>query len=829
MTKPDVSAPELPHYADWPRIESSIKTDPAIEARIAGIVAGMTLEQKVGQMTQPDIRSISPEEVRKHYIGSVLNGGGGWPGNNKQATVGDWVATADAFWEASITTDAKVQIPIIWGTDAVHGHGNVFGATLFQHNIGLGATRDADLIERIAEATARQVWATGIDWTFAPTLAVVRDDRWGRTYEGYSEDAAIVREFAAPIVNGLQGNDFTRPVRVIGCAKHFLGDGGTRGGKDQGINDVSEAELINRHAQGYYTALAAGVQTVMATFNSWTNEKLGIREGKIHGSHYLLTTVLKGKMGFDGLVVSDWNGVGQVKGDTNFRCANSIKAGIDMVMVPTEWREFITNTLEQVRSGEIPMSRIDDAVTRILRVKLRAGVFELPRPAKREGAGQMKSMLFRDLAREAVRKSLVLLKNKGGVLPLARDKKVLVVGKAANDLGIQTAGWSLTWQGTTNTNADFPNADSILDGIIDSVGKKNVTFSEDAAGVDVSKFDAVIAIIGETPYAEGVGDLGEDGDLDHSARYPEDLAVIEAVSGKGVPVVTVLITGRVVWANRELNRSDAFVVAWLPGSEGKGVSDLLFRDKKGAVAHDFTGRLSYSWPKRAEQVALNVGDKKYDPLFAYGFGLSVKDTCTLGTLDETVSAKRHVRLPDVEIFRQVSKAPYRVYFGTPEEGVEHMIGADLNIEYEHPAAHMSTVQVNVQQDAKRIDWKGGKPATFIARAASALRQDGYVRSEGALAFDIVMNELPKGPVLVGIGNAAKGGACFDISGSLKTLKAGIKHTVMLPLASFDAAGADFTAIDIPFFIQSRHAFSAAIANIRWAPGLAKDGNCLKLG
>ncbi|MEN9490559.1 MAG: hypothetical protein RJA63_1008 [Pseudomonadota bacterium] len=626
----------ITRYDDWPAVRSVILSDATMEAEIARIVSGMTLEQKVGQMTQAEIKSITPDDVRQYYIGSVLNGGGTWPGNNKHATVADWVALADAYWVASMTTDSAVKIPVIWGTDAVHGHGNVFGATLFPHNIGLGAANDPDLVQRIGAAVAAQVSATGLDWTFAPTLAVVRDDRWGRTYEGFSEDPLIVSLYGRAIVKGLQG-DFSGNGKIIATAKHFIGDGGTDQGVDQGINRSSKYGMVNLHAQGYYAALGAGVQTVMASFSSWRNEGLGIEIGKMHGSKEMLTDTLKTKMGFDGFVIGDWYGHAQVPGCSNSSCAQAINAGVDMDMVPGDWKAFITNTVAQVKSGAIPMTRIDDAVTRILRVKMRAGIFTAKRPTERTGAGSASQLLHRALAREAVQKSLVLLKNDGNVLPLKRGEKILVVGKSADSLPNQTGGWSLTWQGTNNLNSDFPNADSILAGIQEAAGEANVVVATNLANTKFTDFKAVIAIIGETPYAEGQGDIGASGSMAHAARYPEDLAVLDAVSGKGLPVITVLLTGRPVMVNKELNRSDAFVVAWLPGTEGKGVTDVLFRNASGAINIPFTGKLSYSWPKSACPGPLNVGEENYAPLFAYGFGLGYGDAVALGVVDETSS------------------------------------------------------------------------------------------------------------------------------------------------------------------------------------------------
>lgn len=609
--------------AEWPA-RAPAETDPAIESRIAAIVAGMTLEQKIGQMTQAEIRYITPEDVCEYYIGSILNGGGSWPGMNKHASVAEWAALAEEYYQASMSTDMETPIPVIWGTDAVHGHNNVAGATLFPHNIGLGAAHDTDLVRRIGRATAKAVRATGITWVFAPTLAVVKNQRWGRSYESYSSDPALVADYARAMVEGLQG-DLTGDGDVVATAKHFIGDGGTFNGKDQGETRANKAEMIGDHAAGYYAALDAGVQTVMASYSSWNDVSAGKNYGKMHGNRELLTDVLKGRMGFDGVVVSDWNAIEQVDGCARDRCAIAINAGVDLVMVPEDWKAFIANTAEDVRAGAIPMSRIDDAVTRILRVKMRSGLFDRT-PSAGVFNASSDAVEARDLGREAVRKSVVLLKNDGDVLPLARGGRILVVGDSADSLSNQTGGWSLTWQGDENVNADFATGDTFVGALRKELGDDSVVYSRDAADVDVSAFAAVIAILGETPHAEFKGDVAYPAPMQHSAQFPADLAVLEAVAGKGVPVVSVLYSGRTTYASDLINLSDAFVAAFLPGTEIGGLVDLLLRDASGNVAHDFSARLSFSWPGSA----CATGEAASDVLFERGYGLTYANSKSLG-------------------------------------------------------------------------------------------------------------------------------------------------------------------------------------------------------
>ena len=613
----------------WPRAASNTLPDAALESRVHSIVAGMTLEQKVGQMTQADVRSITPDDVRRYYIGSILNGGGAWPAMNMHSSVDDWLKLSDAFYRASMSTDMKVRVPIIWGTDAVHGHNNVYGATLFPHNIGLGAAHDPDLVERIGRATAKQVRATGISWTFAPTLAVVQNPRWGRTYESYSSDPDLVRSYGEAMVRGLQGQ-LGSPTSVIATAKHYLGDGGTFHGKDQGETRTTEANLARTHAAGFYGALKANVQTVMVSYSSFTDTATGKHWGRMHGNAHLVGDVLKRRLGFDGLVVSDWNGIGQVPGCTNWHCPQAINAGIDLVMVPDDWKKFVASTVADVRAGRIPMSRIDDAVSRIVRVKLEAGLFNnSPATGPHPDPSALHSPEVRALAREAVRKSLVLLKNDRGILPLRRAGKILVVGRGADSLPMQAGGWSLTWQGDQTTTADFPFADTLLSALRKELGRGTVDYSADGQGVDVRRYSAIIMVAAEKPYAEGAGDISFPASVRHTARYPQDLGALERVSGKGVPVVTLLFSGRPVAANDLINRSDAFIAAWLPGSEGMGLADMLLAGPDGKPAYDFTGRLPFDWP---------AGDclPKHDGVqFPRGYGLSLANRTVIGRLPDS--------------------------------------------------------------------------------------------------------------------------------------------------------------------------------------------------
>ena len=586
----------------WPARPSPFDHTKPAERAVAETVAKrlkrMPIERKVGQMIQAEIGNVTPADVGQFGLGSVLNGGGSFPGGNKRASVDDWLALADAYYDASArmrgaspsrspaegsAAEPGSAIPSLWGTDAVHGHSNVYGATVFPHNIGLGAAGDPDLVAAIARATAREVSATGIDWTFAPTLAVVRDDRWGRSYEGYAEHPDIVAEYAGRMVRGLQGapndDDFLGSGRVLATSKHFVGEGHTTQGRDQGDAACSEAVLRDVHAAGHLAAIDAGALTVMAAYNSW----LGNR---VHGSHYLLTEVLKGALGFGGFVVSDWNGYQHVADDHAEAIALTVNAGVDMLMVGEDWPRAYHDLLQQVRTSAVPMQRVDDAVTRILRVKARAGKLRRGRPSARAGdAGTVGAKDHRDLARGAVRQSLVLLKN-DGLLPLRRDASVLVAGDAAHNISKQCGGWTLTWQGTGNDNAEFPNGTSIYEGIAQAVAGGGSAVLRPDGDCDGAEPDVAIVVFGEEPYAEGDGDRHH---LSYSADNAEPLAILRRLKARGIPTVSVFVTGRPMWVNPELNASDAFVVAWLPGTEGAGIADVIFRGVDGNVAYDFSG------------------------------------------------------------------------------------------------------------------------------------------------------------------------------------------------------------------------------------------------
>ena len=602
------------HPEQWPEIAYPRVLTEAGEARVQAILARMTVEQKVGQIIQADIASVTPEDVRRYRLGSVLNGGNSGPGGDDLAPAEKWLELADAFYEASMDVAVgEPAIPIVWGTDAVHGHSNIIGATIFPHNVGLGATRDPELIERIGQVTAVEIRVTGQEWTFAPTVAVPQDYRWGRAYEGYSSDPSLVAAYVGSMIRGLQGPPSTSPILagpyVAASTKHYLADGGTTDGRDQGDAAISELELRLIHGAPYIPAIENGVATIMTSFSSWNGVKLSAHRG-------LVTDVLKGRMNFDGMVITDWNAHGQVAGCSNASCPRAVDAGIDMFMAPDSWRMFYDSTLAQVRDGTIAMDRLDDAVARVLRLKERLGLFEMGKPSERPLSGEyhlLGAPDHRAVAREAVRKSMVLLKNTG-VLPLQPGGRILVAGDAANDIARQSGGWTLSWQGTGLENDLFPGATSLWSGIEQAATATGGSAQLSEDGTFTQRPDAAIVIFGETPYAEFQGDIAT---LQLRPELRGPIATMRRLKEQGIPVVAVMITGRPLYVNEALNTADAFVAAWLPGSEGAGVADMLFAGADGAPAFEFQGLLPTAWPATARHGGAT--------LFPFGYGMRYAD------------------------------------------------------------------------------------------------------------------------------------------------------------------------------------------------------------
>lgn len=793
----------------WPQVTWPLAADPALEKRITDLMAGMTVEEKVGQLVQGDIASLTPDDVRRYRLGSILAGGNSDPGGRYDASPAEWLALADAFYDASMdTSKGGKAIPLLFGIDAVHGQSNIIGATLFPHNIGLGATRNPELLRQIGGITALETRVTGMEWTFAPTVAVPQDDRWGRSYEGYSESPEVVASYAGAMVEGLQGRvgtpEFLDGRHVIASVKHFLGDGGTTDGKDQGDTRISEPDLVRIHAAGYPPAIAAGAQTAMASFNSVNGEKM-------HGHRHYLTDVLKGRMNFGGFVVGDWNGHGQVKGCTTTDCPATINAGLDMAMASDSWKGFYETTLAAVKDGRITPQRLDDAVHRILRVKFRLGLFEAGRPSTRAVGGQFALIgapAHRAVARQAVRESLVLLKNQNGVLPLSPKQRILVAGDGANDVGKQAGGWTLNWQGTGTTRKDFPNADSIYEGI---ARQARAAGGEAVLAVDsryAVKPDVAVVVFGEDPYAEFQGDRPT---LAYKPGNETDLALLKRLKADGIPVVAVFLSGRPLWVNREINAADAFVAAWLPGSEGAGIADVLLRGSDGRVQHDFKGKLSFSWPRTATQYANNVGQKDYDPLFAFGFGLTYADNGDLAALPEASGVTGN-------------EGATGVFFARGDAGpgmalrLEQAAGQGLTVTRVPDALPDDRLKITgvdhlVQEDGRRLAWSGKGEAVAALQSHTALDLQRESNGDLMLLTTLRVDAAPEGEAWLSVGCGVGCSARIAIGPSLAALPQGQWKRVGVPLKCLAKAGAKLDAIDRPWSVVTADAMTISVSRV----------------
>jgi beta-glucosidase len=775
--------------SDWPKARMPDLTSEKVEARIERIVEWLTPAQKVGQIIQADIASVTPDDVATYHLGAVLNGGNSAPNGNQRAGLADWLELADAYWTASMRADGP-RIPVLWGTDAVHGHNNLIGATIFPHNVGLGATRDPDLLERIGAATALEVRATGMDWTFSPTVAVARDIRWGRTYEAYSECPKLVAQLGAALVRGLQGapgdEGFLGAEKVIATAKHFIGDGGTRNGQDQGETTATEAEMREIHASGYYATLAAGVQTVMASFSSWNGRKL-------HGHKAFLTDLLKTHWGFDGVVVGDWDGHGQIDGASPADCPEALMAGLDMYMAPGSWKGLHASLLQQLESGRISQARLDDAVRRILRLKLRAGLCTQPMPSERPGAASRAVVgckAHAELAAEAVQKSAVLLKNSNHTLPLKPGQHIVVTGRAADDLGMLCGGWSLSWQGGKLDTADYPHAETLLAGIrrMASQQGSGVTYAPNGR-VDKKKKkpDIAIHVFGEAPYAEFRGDVST---LDFQPASKNDSIALKRLREAGIPTVCIFLSGRPMWVNPTLNASDAFVAAFLPGTQAGALAELLF------AAHDmdFTGKLPFSWPRYADQYDLNIGSTPYDPLFPFGFGLSLKDNWSLRILHEDSVATQPdhgtifeygmtaggwtIRLEDMDVGE-----PWRGGVATSASGVTELRSADLG----------------QQENAIEMIWPGDTMAP-VCFSHSSLDLTREVNAGFCLTFTIGNRTLDAANTVLAVLSGAGRREIGRLSDLTPRPGDGPSLTFQLPLRTLVDAGVDMACVQgIEFF------------------------------
>ena len=778
---PTVAPAARAHPAAWPAARSPAAiTDAATEQAITALLARMTVEQKVGQVVQGDISSVTPADLARYPLGSILAGGNSGPYGDERADAATWAKLVQDYRAASLKAGAGV--PILFGVDAVHGHSNVPGATIFPHNIGLGAAHDPDLIRRIGGATAAEIAGSGIEWTFAPTLAVPQDLRWGRSYEGYAADPALVKSYSAAMVEGLQGR--LQPGKPLGLlhvaasAKHFLADGGTSNGKDQGDAQISEAELVRTHAQGYPAAIDAGALTVMASFSSWN----GVKN---HGNPTLLTDVLKGRMGFEGLVVGDWNGHGQVPGCTVTDCAAALNAGLDLYMAPDSWKGLFDSLVRDVRAGKISRQRLDDAVRRNLRVKYTLGLMGSS-PVERGDAAQLGAPDHLAIAREAVAKSLVLLKNEGSVLPIKPGARVLVAGPGADNMAMQAGGWTITWQGTDTTAADFPRGQTIGRAIADAVKAAGGSAQINAAGDAQGTPDVAIIVFGEHPYAEFQGDaenlLFKNGE--------KELALLKAMKARGIPTVAVFLSGRPLFMGPQINAADAFVAAWLPGTQGQGVADVLVAGKDGKSARDFTGRLPFAWPADARSPVAA-------PLFPMGYGLDYAHPHAQGPVNEDPKVEQGPAASD-SLFLRTGKVvdPWRL-------GIDSSVSA-------------RAIDVAAQEDARQFVWTAPGAIAIDGPPVDMRRQ---LNGAFALRIDWRVDAAKGAPVVLSFG-----GARLDISGKIADLPVGAPSTLRVPLRCFADAGADVTAVGTPLRLSAGAGLSVSIRNIL-TEGVGETPSC----
>jgi beta-glucosidase len=755
----------------WP-ISASPKEmrDAKTETAIDALLSQMTVEQKVGQLIQADISAIKPEDLLQYPLGSILAGGNSGPYGDERADAATWAKLVGAF--RAVSRKSGAGIPILFGVDAVHGHSNLPGATIFPHNIGLGAANDSDMIERIGAATAAEIAGSGIEWTFAPTLAVPQDLRWGRAYEGYSSNPALVAGYAHAMTMGLQGHLVAgqplNPLHVAATAKHFLADGGTTDGRDQGDARMGEAELVAKHAQGYPAAISAGALTVMASFSSWN----GVKN---HGNRSLLTDVLKGRMGFAGLVVGDWNGHSQIPGCTATDCPAAINAGIDLLMAPDSWKGLFASTLKAALDGQIPMSRIDDAVRRILRVKFKLGLIG-DTPTQRGDVTMVGAADHLALAREAVAKSLVLLKNENGVLPIRQGSSVLIAGPGADNMAMQAGGWTITWQGTDTKAADFPNGQTIGQAISDAVGAAGGQATISTDGTFKSKPDVAVVVIGETPYAEYEGDLP---DLAFRSKSdPENL--ITRLKSQGIRVVVVFLSGRPLFTGKLINQADAFVAAWLPGTQGRGVADVLVAGVGGKPLRDFTGRLPFAWPSdgRSPMIA---------PLFPVGFGRDYAHRFHLRNVNEDPRVEMSTASrTNIYMVRGKVPAPWRLL-------IDGSIGT-------------RAIDLAAQEDARQYNWTDTGALSITGPPVDLSRQ---LQQNFALQIDWRIDHQPSGPVMLSFGDVT-----LDMRSVIGALPVGSAAITRVPLRCFSKVGTELNAVGTPIRIQAEKGLVATIQNIR---------------
>ena len=702
-------------------------------------------------------------------------------------------------------SDGGLGIPAIWGTDAVHGHNNLQSATIFPHNIGLGATRDTGLLERIGAVTAHEVRATGLDWVFAPTVAVARDYRWGRTYESYSENPQLVSDLGAALILGLQGKPGTENYlgdkKIIATAKHFVGDGGTQYGIDKGDTIVTEQELRNIHAYPYKQAFQNDVQSVMASFSS-------VNGTKMHENKPYLTDLLRDEMNFNGFVVGDWNGHAEIPGCTATNCPDAFLAGVDMYMAPESWKGIYESLKSQVESGDVPMARLDEAVLRVLQAKVAAGIFEAGLPSQRPETKQESLGIaeHRAVAREAVRKSLVLLKNNNQALPIKPKANVMVVGAVAKSMKHQTGGWTLSWQGNDNANDEFKTGETIYSGLEAAITQTGGTISWSPDGSYEQRPDAAIVVFGEDPYAEFHGDRM---DLIYEFEGDPNLNILKQLKADGVPVVAIFISGRPLWVNSHINLSDAFVAAWLPGTEAGGIADVIVASADGSPQFDFVGKLPFSWPveETGQLVRKNDGSA-----FQFGYGLNYGDDVQLAALPVSDVLQKPEKVFSGQILAKGKAVePLEFYLGDLTNS--NTPAPMLNLKSLGGSLTSSGTDYQAQEDSRKLSWVNDNLANASARLArpfNITQMPDYDLL--ALSMTLKLSKAGDDEFIIGM---ICGEACIGslaISSVLTDLPQDKWQEVKIPLSCFVSKGLDPTKVEVPLFMQAKQGWELSVHN-----------------
>ncbi|WP_308911544.1 glycoside hydrolase family 3 protein [Pseudokordiimonas caeni] len=802
--------PPMLHPDIWPAPVARPADSPAIERAVNAAVARMSTDAKLAQMLQVDMRHIVPDDLRQVPFGMIRAQAGSYPEGDRNAGIVDWLSLADDFYAAATDPAGRGgRVPAFWCLEMAHGHTALKGGTIFPHNIGLGAAGEATLVRRVAMAVAAETGASGPDCVISPRLNVVEDDRSGRVYESFSEAPEIAARLGGAYVTGLQGKpgsgDFLRGPRVVSAPRTFLGDGLAGGGQERGNISLDEHGLIDRDGVSFASGVGSGAQMLLASPARWQGIPL-------HGFAPLLTGVLRQGLGFDGILLGDWDAIAEVPNCMADDCVTAINAGIDMLAAGENWRRLYANMRTAFAEGRLTEARVDEAVRRILTVKARAGLLAGAKPSARNGADPalVGAPAHRVLAREAARKSLVLLKNNRAVLPVRAGARVLVAGEGANNPRMQTGGWTRTWQGTDTSRADLPGVNTIWEGIRTAVEAAGGTATLSEDGNAAGKFDVAILVYGEEPYAEFQGEIDT---LDYSPGDDHILNLLARLRQRGIATVSVFLSGRPLWVNPEINASDAFVAAWLPGQEGAGIADVIVAGPNSRIRHDFRGKLTFSWPKRADQYRLNRFDADYDPLFPVGYGLSYQERRAVPQLDEGVGAASGTGTRGV-FFAARPTYPYILDLIAADGTRTPFIGDWVASRDGSISARVTNREEEGDGDALGIVFSGQAPTTIALASATPVDLSRELAAGYAMAFEWRVDNIPFGKVEVGLGCGAGCSGLVDISSFFLEAPTGEWQRTLVPLACFAEKGADLSRFTAPLMLTTSGDFALSLADVR---------------